>query len=372
MKTVGIITIHRIYNYGSVLQAYALQIACERMGFRVEVIDYHFPNVFHFSKMKQEPHAKSIKAILLKFFYAFALYRQHKEIRVFVNRYLHLSNKAYDSPNELQKSPPEYDIYMTGSDQVWNPRYCYGDPAFLLHFVPIRKRKIAYAASIGNNVIDDALIGEYKKLLAQYDAISVREYSSSSLLWDLINRKVPIVLDPTLLLCSSQWHEMMKPSRIKGKYILCYYLNYSFDPFPYADQLADYLREQTGYKIVRIVRPPEKLLNKGVDFRIGLSVGEFLGLIAGAELVLTTSFHGTAFALNFSVPLFSIVAHRDSADSRQASLLKSVGLASRILALGDAYPKKEQIACDYVEAQSKLELLRKNSLTFLRKSLIAE
>ena len=130
MKTIGIITIHKVYNYGSILQAFALQTVCERLGFQVEIIDYRFPNAFHFAKMECESHKKNIKAFVLKLCYGFALYKQHRAIDCFVSQYLHLSERKYASPDELKASPPQYDIYMTGSDQVWNPRYCYGDPSF--------------------------------------------------------------------------------------------------------------------------------------------------------------------------------------------------------------------------------------------------
>ena len=372
MKTIGIITIHKVYNYGSILQAFALQTVCERLGFQVEIIDYRFPNAFHFAKMERESHQKNVKAFVLKFCYGFALYKQHRAIDCFVSQYLHLSERKYASPDELKASPPQYDIYMTGSDQVWNPRYCYGDPSFLLHFVPAGRGKIAYAASIGNVIAEKSIADEYKKLLAEYQAISVRELSSRFLLQKLIHKDVPVVLDPTLLLSPSEWAKLMRKPQQQEKYILCYYLNYSFDPYPYVDQLTTYLHEQTGYKIVRIVRPPERLLNRKMNFRVGLAVGDFLSLIAGASLVVTTSFHGTAFALNFSVPLFSVVAHRDGTDSRQISLLESVGLGARVLALGDPYPTKEQLPCDYGEAQKKLELLRKDSLAFLKNSLNVE
>lgn len=372
MKTIGIITIHKVYNYGSILQAFALQTVCERLGFQVEIIDYRFPNAFHFAKMECESHKKNVKAFILKLCYGLALYKQHRAIDCFVSQYLHLSERKYASPDELKASPPQYDIYMTGSDQVWNPRYCYGDPSFLLHFVPAGRGKIAYAASIGNVIAEKSIADEYKKLLAEYQAISVRELSSRFLLQKLIHKDVPVVLDPTLLLSPSEWAKLMRKPQQQEKYILCYYLNYSFDPYPYVDQLTTYLHEQTGYKIVRIVRPPERLLNRKMNFRVGLAVGDFLSLIAGASLVVTTSFHGTAFALNFSVPLFSVVAHRDGTDSRQISLLESVGLGARVLALGDPYPTKEQLPCDYGAAQKKLELLRKDSLAFLKNSLNVE
>ena len=125
MKKIGIITIHKIYNYGSVLQAYALQNVCESMGYIVEIIDYKFPNEYHRTKSNTKSVVLlSFKEKLIKYLFLWKLYLQHKLIRRFVYKYLNLSKEEYLSPQQLKDEPPIYDIYITGSDQVWNPRYC--------------------------------------------------------------------------------------------------------------------------------------------------------------------------------------------------------------------------------------------------------
>ena len=118
MKTIGIITIHKIYNYGSVLQAYALQQVCEEMGFKVEIIDYTFPNEFHAGNKYQEcGDNQSNEPKWIKLLFAKALMRQHKGVNAFVKKYQYLSSKSYSSPDELKESAPAYDIYIKGSDQ---------------------------------------------------------------------------------------------------------------------------------------------------------------------------------------------------------------------------------------------------------------
>lgn len=374
-STIGIITIHKINNYGSVLQAYALQELCRSLGYDVEIIDYTFPNAFHNSKSPdfeidktpvQANEPKWIKALFAK-----ALLRQHKAIAKFVAERLNLSETSFNSPEELEKSCPGYDVYITGSDQLWSPRYCKGDPTFMLHFVPDGAKKISYAASIGTNAIPGSLIEQYKTLLGRYDCLSVRENSGKEIVERLTGKDVSVVLDPTLLLNRNDWAKIIPEGTksIKKKYILCYFLNYTFDAFPYVDNLAKYIQRKTGYEIVRVARPPHHLSIGKTKYRVGASPEEFLKLIQEAEIVLTTSFHGTAFALNFGRPVFSIVQSRDSKDSRQANILRLLGLERQIIPVSDSFPDYRLASYDVEKEQQDLEVLRKESIEYLTTAL---
>lgn len=371
MKSIGIITIHKINNYGSVLQAYALQKACEDLGFKVEIIDYNYPNDFHLSN-KYASYEDSLpnEPRWIKLLFSLNLIRQHKGIRNFVTKYQKLSPKQYNHPSELESIVPQYDVYITGSDQLWNPRHCNGDPAFLLHFAPDKTHKISYAASIGANYIPDGLKLQYNELLNRYAHISVRENSGVQVIKDVASKETEVVLDPTLLLNKNQWNQIAVPKRqLKKKYILCYFLNYTFNAFPYVDQLAEYMQKQTGYEIVRVARPPHKLGLPHTHYRIGASPEEFLALIRDAEMVLTTSFHGTAFAVNYGKPIFTVVQDRNASDSRQVSLMHNLGLDNQILSIKDAMPDKNRFLYDVRSEQERLEILRKQSMDYLKKAL---
>lgn len=376
MKTIGIITIHRINNYGSVLQAYALQQKLIDLDCKVTIIDYLFPNSYHRKvslgqiNRNKKNLTKKIKELFVKLTYSKSLYMQHKKIYQFVLRYLNLSISTYTSPDEIKSNPPIYDIYVTGSDQVWNPKYCYGDSTFFLDFAPLNKRRVAYSASFGVSEIDGSYYHDFISFLNKYHSLSVREKSGQVLVNKLIGRQIDKVLDPTLLLAIDEWNKIATPKRlIKEKYVLCYFLNYSFDAFPYADDLAQYVHKVTGYKIVCVARPPQKMYNNGISFKVDASPEDFLSLVRDSEIILTTSFHGTAFAINYSRPLYSIVEDRNSSDSRQVDLLTELGLTSRILSIKDAFPPIENFACDYKEAKIQLSRLRDYSLNYLRKSI---
>jgi len=373
MKTIGIITIHKINNYGSVLQAHALQVICNRLGFHTAIIDYTFPNKFHHNnpiEKETTSETSTREPKFIKYLFGFALYLQHKRIQRFVRKYLPLTPDEYHSPDELKANPPLFDIYVTGSDQLWSPKYCKGDSAFMLHFAPDSAKKISYAASMGTDAIPADFIDLYRNLLCRYSAISVREESACLPIENLIGKRPTVVLDPTLLLDRNYWNSIAAPHRIiKGKYILCYYLNYSFDAFPYADDLARDIQKQTGYKIIRVARPPHRLTYEKTGYKIGASPEDFLALVRDAEIILTTSFHGTAFAVIFGRPLFSIVKSEKDADSRQVNLLRQLKLKKSIIPMDSTMPSANDARYDDSAAQEELAALRDHSLSFLKNAL---
>ena len=371
MKSIGIITIHKINNYGSVLQAYALQTACEDLGCSVEIIDYTFPNQIHANNRYVIPaDSQPNEPRWIKILYALSLTRQHKGISAFVSKYQHLSTNQYSSPDEIERNAPQYDIYITGSDQLWNPRHCNGDPAFLLHFASTRSVKISYAASLGIDKLPKELHPLYQELLGRYEHISVRENSGVQVIKEITGKDARVVLDPTLLLNKDRWNGIATLGRqYKRKYILCYFLNYTFNAFPYVDKLSQYIQRQTGYEIVQVARPPHHLGAPHTHYRVGASPEEFLALVRDAEMVLTTSFHGTAFAVNYGKPVFTVVQDRNASDSRQVSLMHNLGLDDQILSVQDAMPDKSRFFYDVNAEQERLEELRKGSMEYLQNAI---
>lgn len=371
MKSIGIITIHKINNYGSVLQAYALQKVCEDLGYKVEIIDYDFPNNFHQNnKYANVSDTQPNEPKLIKALFAKSLIKQHKGISSFVKKYQNLSDKKYHQVEDFTANPPSYDVYITGSDQLWSPRHCNGDPAFMLYFAPDNALKISYAASIGSNAIPEELKKAYIELLSRYKHISVRENTGADVIRSLIGRDATVVLDPTLLLNKDEWNKIATPKRlVRKKYILCYFLNYTFNAFPYVDELAKDIQKQTGYEIVRVARPPHKLSVGNTTYKIDASPEDFLALIRDAEIVLTTSFHGTAFAVNYAKPVFTVVQDRNASDSRQVSLMLNLGLDKQVLSVKDEYPTVSDANYNVEKEQAVLNQLRLDSKLYLEKAL---
>ena len=206
-KKVGIITQHRVVNYGSVLQTYALQEKIKDMGYECEVIDY-YPERFtplgmlKRIKNKGEKFQKSFlirnaaRAIIIpSYIIRFRMFFK------FLNDYIDMTPKTYKSEKELESENFDYDVYCTGSDQVWN----YGwneriEYPYYLAFAPESARKISYAASFGKSKLESDEVNETRRLLKRYDSISLRELSGVEIVDKLGIENSTNVLDPTLLL----------------------------------------------------------------------------------------------------------------------------------------------------------------------------
>jgi len=376
-RTIGIITIHKIHNLGSVLQTYALWRILREQGHSVEIIDYKFPNEFHLAASDDEFHETqgfpkvTVKEKAIKAIYARALMKQHRLTDSFLNRMdVSFSKESYSSREQLLRFPPKYDVYISGSDQIWNPRYTCGDDIFLLSFAPDSSRKISYASSFGVTNLPQSVCDKFAKYFNRYDHISVREDSGVSLMKSVFSKESVCVLDPTLLLNDKEWESVLRTSKTPGvePYIFCYLLNYTFDAFPYAEEFALHIRKATGLKLIFGGRPPKNFTTKGIEYRVGIGPEDFISLIYNAKLVITTSFHGTAFAVNFGKPVYSIVDSL-TGDDRQASFLRGLGLNSRIVELNSLVPENDFFNSGNENTTKLLEEKRTESIKFLLNSI---
>ena len=367
-KKVGIITMHKVQNYGSALQAYALQHVIEKMGHNVEIIDYVYPNEYHMQFVCKQSALRRLISHTIEIMRGFPRKKKMKAFDEFYKDNLKLSRK-YNSKEELHNDPPKYDVYMTGSDQVWNPKSIHEDTTFMLSFTD-SPNKVAYAASFAKSEIP----WQYKKLYAaelmKYKHIFVRESRGSELIEDLTGFRPKAVLDPTLLITGDEWREFANNSRItiKSPYILVYVLGYSFNVYPYMYNLIRHFQKQTGMRLIILNMNKQyahKLYNKTIID--SANVYDFVKLFANASMVVTDSFHGTAFSLNLNVPFYSVVNNLENEDSRISDLLRSVNEHSRIV-------KKETPLSDILisaEAPNnkELEIVRNRSIKYLSEIL---
>jgi hypothetical protein len=263
--------------------------------------------------------------------------------------------------------PPQYDVYIAGSDQIWRPEFVKGDPCFFLDFVS-DKNKIAYASSFGCTNIPGVYQAKYTSYLSKFDAIGVREKVGVNIVKNLTGKDAQLVLDPTLLLNQGEWASVMEPCNIKRPYILCYG-NTTKDK--YMERLALHIKSFTGYDIVRVNGKFHDYFNKDMTYILDAGPSEWLGLFANASLVLAQSFHATAFAINFERPVVPILLGNAHHDSRQTHLLGMLNLNYRALTVGDKFPvfNDQLFECDYSESSEKLEKERYASLEFLKASI---
>ena len=258
------------------------------------------------------------------------------------------------------------DIFMTGSDQVWGPVSTgKHDLVYFLSFVPNRCKKVAFAASFGKAKFDENIIQEYKKYLVQYDNIAVRENTAVKILRE-INIDAKQVLDPTLLIDSTEWVKYIKKDKKETEeYILIYQIHND----PKLNQYAKKFASKTKLKLIR-VSPILHQIKRGGKFVYLPDISEFLSLIKNAKYLITDSFHGTAFAINFNTQFIEILPNTGTS-SRNQSILKLTELEDRVLTdLEDFSYIDSQI--DFSKVNKIIQKNREESIEYLKEFITIE
>lgn len=367
MKKVGIITMHRPISFGSSLQAYALQKKISDLGYICEIIDYQYPNKLHkIGQNKLKVFISYIIHYFINLFFGLPCLIESIRFKKFRNKYLKLS-QYYKDAQSLINNPPIYDIYCTGSDQVWNSNFTKSDTSFLLSFIE-NKRKISYASSFAIDYVIKDYHDNYKKYLSQYDCISVRENSGINLVKELTGKEAIHVCDPTLLLTEKDWLPLIKEAKLKidKPYLLVFMLSYSYNPFPDVNHIIKTVQNELGLHTIVLSGTKYDYFRKNTTVIKNAGPNEFLYLFKNASFIITSSFHGVAFATNFEKPFYAIIKN-ENADSRLISTLKTLGLEDR------AIEYNEKIKClkpfNKSAYKKKLETFREQSLNYLNNSL---
>ena len=376
---IGIITIQNVNNYGAELQSCALCRKLRALGYDAEVINYlfgiHPKHIFDGEKRTIPISIKQIVKVKLlpivqDMFCMF--YKENKKIRNqrfddFHASFNRLSDTVFPSVKSLYNAEFNYDVICVGSDQVWNYLKGYSLEPFFASFDKKGIKKISYGSSIGLSSLSKEAESVFKKSLSVFSSLSVREQQASDILKNILNRDVEVVLDPTLLLNSKEWLDVAKFDMCPtNKYLLVYIV--TIKPCNYVLELARHIARKRNLQIVRICRDayPE---HSGNDIQEIMTAGpsDFVGLFSRAEFVVTNSFHGTVFSINFSKPFYSVIKNHHSTNSRLTNILKKLGLDNRIIPVGSSLPEISDI--DYSVPSERLEEERVHSVEYLRKAL---
>ena len=329
-KKIGFLTYHFANNYGAVLQAYALQEFFKEKGYNVEFIDYRSEavedrhRIFPYKKFQKSSFIEKIKIIFSFFLFFFQRRRRIVVFEQFREKYL-LRSKKYNDANLFGYF---YDIFVIGSDQVWNPNVTNGfDNVYWGNFNSKKgSRKVTYAISSGS--LDDLIDKEefLKNTLSNFDLLSVRENSLQSFIQPLTAKNVALVVDPTLLVNKEVFDKIAVKPQLKGPYILVYSKAGKESPY---DDVAMTLAQRYNAKIVdiRSCHIKNRILHPNFIY-YQASVEEFLGLFKYAEATIVSSFHGTVFSLLFRKNFYSVSGQNMD---RIQTLLRKVGLEKRIV-----------------------------------------
>ena len=360
------LTIDGYYNYGNLLQSYALQQALKRYADKVDTI-WHTPDNFMPKTWWSWSWKQPIKWLLNWHNFRTDIHEGHfgvemvrqGKIKEWADRYLQIRKDVRDL-NEIRK---DYDFFVVGSDQVWNPYF--GDlESNFLQFAPEEKR-ISYAASIACPVIPKEKEDVYRKGLSGMQAISMREQEGADTVQALTGRDVPVHVDPTFLLTPDEWRAVSRqPAWYHGEeYLLTYFLG------PMPDSVRRVAAE-TGLALVN-------MLDQSVYEHYVTGVDEFIWAIEHASLVYTDSFHGTVFSILFRRPFVvcdRMAAHqRDVIGAKMSSridtLLKSFGLEFRRGMVQNAYHVPDSIKINYPDVESVLLRERERADSYLRETM---
>lgn len=363
------ITCHNVYNYGATLQAYALQTYLQSLGNEVEIIDYA-PR-YHSWSCWNIPENSTVYKLASKNMFIHFLYACHRWIKhkretnlirekkfdEFDKKYLRLTTKHYINYEQLKQDPPKADIYIAGSDQIWNPVGGTGlDPVFYLNFGEAGIHRISYAASFGVSILNEHQKDIIKNYLSSMDNISVRESTGLNILKSLNINSGMQVLDPVFLLDKATWLQFIGGTKkvVEGNYVLIYDF---FQDDPNIQKLAFELKIMTGFNIVS-VNNSGKLPYADVNIS-DASPLEFLSLINNANVVISNSFHATAFSiiLNKEFYVYPVIRHKNQ--SRMIDLLNQFHLSDRYNTskiqsninwgkINDLYVVKRQIGRDFL------------------------
>lgn len=381
MYTVGIITTFRQPNFGSVLQAFALQYIIKKMGYDVKVIDYKYPNEYHWDAgLRLGCRKITLRNRLGNIKRKIQLYlglRKPTKMEM-LNKYIKEEMQCtifYPSKKSILKNPPIFDIYVSGSDQIWNPNTMFGDMTYMFDFAPLNRKKIAYSSSFSCDRIPQKYLMGYKTYLKHFEAIGVREKNGVKLLRETFGRNdSKLVLDPTLLLTKEEWHIYAQKTQklsLPPKFILFYMLAYTYSPEEKMKDLLSFVQKKYNMPIVSLSKKPQGFLGDFIQIEDSCAVGnyEFLHLFEKAEIVVTSSFHGTAYALNFGKPLLALENGKSKSDDRISSLLNSVDLSTQLIFTDTELSDVITPYYNVEDEQRKIDVLRNESLSFLNSSL---
>lgn len=345
---IGIITFHRTANYGAVLQAYALQEFLKQREHEVYIIDY-VPNIIC-QRLSRTFFVKDIRTIPERI----QSYRKYILLNRFVEKKLKLTER-YTTNDELKESPPDFELYISGSDQIWNKYFTFrgeGKPTFtyFLDFVPQGKKKISYATSLGFCQADKKYTELVRRWLEKYSAISVRESSAQDILQQMGISSV-LSPDPTLLLDAQDYVKMISGS--KDRFVVSYILH---DKQKKAHEIRKRVERKFAAKCKKIKRMP---------------IERWLSYISTAECVVTNSYHGMIFAILFHRPfiIVPIEGEGDEMNDRIVTLLNVCGLCSRMVSDCEKAVEVLAVSINWDKVDSKLREYRNSGIRFLKESI---
>lgn len=364
MKKIGILTFHRAYNFGAVLQTYALEESIRNISDELEVTIIDYRN----NRIENWFHSKSFKSKMkevYKFFFYHKYYQEtRKKARLFdsfTKKYFSLS-KECNSLNDVNKY---YDAIVVGSDQVWNYDMTWNDANY---FLPYQKgaKKLSYAASFGKSNFSEEQCIDMKKYLQSFRTVLVREGAGVKFA-NSLQITAQKVVDPTLLLNKKEWKKFCEPcTNIMKPYILVYLVAEE----TYSMVLAKKIAKLKKWDVVYL--DPPRFHFEGITRMKEAGPGQFLWLIENAELVVTTSYHGLLFSINLNTPFLYELSHvKGNTNSRIEEIVHTYKLEKYSIE-SDNVELYNESTYNWELINQKINQKREESIRILKESITLE
>lgn len=370
---IGIVTIQKSpSSYGGNLQSYALWKYLSNLGHDVEIIDLYRPAQIGYvdSTKKLSTHTYKFDKKHLANKVHFSLMDPRTWMRAikrkrFFKRMLEFAklakySKAFYSVDSLYSNPPSYDVYVSGSDQIWNPNMNFELAPYFLDFVK-DGCKVSYASSFGVGNISDKYAKAIKRWLETYKFVGVREESAVEILQHM-GIKAHLVLDPTFLLPQKDWYELAKFKKGKRKNVFVFMLYHSSNVLEQVYTLA----RNNNYQVVSNKK------YKNFHCVSACNVSEWLGYIFSSDLVITDSFHATAFSLIFRKSFYSIIIDTEISKKRATRLLcllESLNIKDRCINECDLHNLSLKSMIDYRKLSPLLSEKIEASKAYLKEAI---
>ena len=367
-------TFHASHNYGSMLQAYALQQVLKReIGVENEIINLRTPaqrNVYRYPTRFPRTRREVFAYVCVLPFLS-GLKKKYKLFEDFIQSEMVVSEE-FTSEGQLSDYLNKFDCLIAGSDQIWNTSCADFDWSYFLPFKNVCK--IAYAPSMGpqgRSQVNTDRYNKISKLLNEFKAISVRESGTADVISKVMGIHPEILVDPTMLLSKDEWYNLMAPfNPVDKKYIFLYHPFYSNEICNLAGEIA----KITGLTVVSSNKLPTKVWAKSLvspsgRFKHSLASGprEFLRFLLDAEFVISGSFHAVVFSMLFHKPF---LAYNGLTDNRMSQILRSAGLEDYSITESDYLSALSKISeIDFSRADSYIAEERVKSINFLRKNI---
>lgn len=371
MDKTGILTFHAAYNFGSNLQAYALQKTIEKLGYEVEIINYR-PDIqralYSIINTKIINKGSIIKNICNMMNYS-KIKNRNARFENFIKNKLVKNTDDFLNEEDVKKIINNYTNVVCGSDQIWNLSEKTYDRSKIYYLdFDNNVNSIAYAPSFGNDI--NFLRNNFEEIsmmVKKFNHISLREKDAV----DYFNKNgvnAKLVLDPTLFLNKEEWENLIDKPIINEPYILYYSLNCKRFSIDATKQIQKSLK-------IKVINPylHPRSINSGFNIMADAGPLEFLNLIKYAKCICTNSFHGTVFSILLERPFYAIFDEKNGMmirENRKASLLEQLGLEKNMVSISDIRDFEEIKFTDYNKVKSKLNKLKENSISFLKESLV--